>query len=122
MMMVSMVTLMKNAMMEKVRSAGALTDAELYKSMIKDGTVVSEDKFNKMLLDLEIMGLVKVAWITKDEKRIEASEEDPEQDEYSNGRGGPGGNGAASTGGGQGRNGGGVEDTSYEASFPGVEK
>lgn len=33
--------------------------------------IVPEDKFNKLLLDLEILGLIKVAWITKDARRIE---------------------------------------------------
>ena len=32
---------------------------------------IAEDKFNKLLLDLEILGLIKVSWITKDERRIE---------------------------------------------------
>ncbi|MFB5612631.1 MAG: hypothetical protein ACE5RL_04950 [Nitrosarchaeum sp.] len=30
-----------------------------------------EDKFNKLLLDLEILGVIKVAWITKETRRIE---------------------------------------------------
>ena len=33
--------------------------------------IISEDKFNKILLDLEILGLITVSWITKDERRIE---------------------------------------------------
>ena len=33
--------------------------------------LIAEDKFNKLLLDLEILGLIKVSWITKDERRIE---------------------------------------------------
>ncbi|NOS62797.1 MAG: hypothetical protein HOO66_07165, partial [Nitrosarchaeum sp.] len=33
--------------------------------------IITEDKFNKLLLDLEILGLIKVAWITKDARRIE---------------------------------------------------
>ena len=39
--------------------------------MTKDEIVIPEDKFNKLLLDLEILGLIKVAWITKDARRIE---------------------------------------------------
>ena len=41
------------------------------KALTKDGLNIPEDKFNKLLLDLEILGLIKVAWFTKDERRIE---------------------------------------------------
>ena len=37
--------------------------------LTKDGLNLPEDKFNKLLLDLEILGLIKVAWFTKDERR-----------------------------------------------------
>ena len=61
--------------------SNSLTDVELYKSLTKDGLNLPEDKFNKLLLDLEILGLIKVAWFTKDERRIEVAliekEEDP---------------------------------------------
>lgn len=62
---------LKNIIHEKIKEVNSLTDLELYKSLIKDGTIISEDKFNKLLLDLEILGLIKVAWITKDARRIE---------------------------------------------------
>ncbi len=62
---------LKNIVHEKIKEVNSLTDLELYKSLTKDGTIISEDKFNKLLLDLEILGLIKVAWITKDARRIE---------------------------------------------------
>lgn len=62
---------LKNIMHEKIKEANSLTDVELYKSLTKDEVVIPEDKFNKLLLDLEILGLIKVAWITKDARRIE---------------------------------------------------
>jgi hypothetical protein len=62
---------LKNIIHEKIKEANSLTDAELYKSLTKDGTIITEDKFNKLLLDLEILGLIKVAWITKEARRIE---------------------------------------------------
>ncbi|HET9008646.1 MAG TPA: hypothetical protein VFN17_00795 [Nitrosarchaeum sp.] len=62
---------LKNIMHEKIKEANALTDLELQKAMTKDGMIIPEDKFNKLLLDLEILGLIKVAWITKDTRRIE---------------------------------------------------
>lgn len=62
---------LKNIMHEKIKEANSLTDVELYKSLTKDEVVIPEDKFNKLLLDLEILGLIKVTWITKDARRIE---------------------------------------------------
>ena len=62
---------LKNIIHEKIKEVNSLTDAELYKSLTKDGMIITEDKFNKLLLDLEILGLIKVAWITKDARRIE---------------------------------------------------
>lgn len=62
---------LKNIIHEKIKEANSLTDVELYKSLTKDGMIISEDKFNKLLLDLEILGLIKVAWITKEARRIE---------------------------------------------------
>jgi len=62
---------LKNIMHEKIKEVGSLTDVELYKFLTKDGVIITEDKFNKLLLDLEILGLIKVAWITKDARRIE---------------------------------------------------
>lgn len=105
--------------MEKIKGAGALTDADLYKSMVKDGHIIPDDRFNKYLLDLEVMGLARVAWVTKDERRIEAIDESGYSDYSNGGRG----DGFASDSR-QGADGGnsGDADTSYEASFPGFEK
>jgi len=62
---------LKNIIHEKIKEVNSLTDVELYKSLTKDGMIITEDKFNKILLDLEILGLIKVAWITKEARRIE---------------------------------------------------
>lgn len=133
-----MVSLIKNELLEKVKGAGALTDVELYKSMTKEGRVIPEDRFNKLLLDLEILGLVKIAWVTKDERRIEAAEEEDDSSGYGDAQGGGGSEDGASGGAGgtrsqsgssrgasaSGGNGdsGSDADKSYEASFPGLEK
>jgi hypothetical protein len=58
-------------MYEKIRQAGNLTDAELVKELTKDGITLADSDFNKTLLDLEIYGLVRVSWVTKDKRRIE---------------------------------------------------
>ena len=61
----------KNIVMEKVKEKGSITDTTLVKSLVKDGYHVSDDLFNKTLLDMEIMGLINVSWLTKDTRRIE---------------------------------------------------
>ena len=38
--------------MEKVKEKGSITDATLVKSLVKDGYHVSDDLFNKTLLDM----------------------------------------------------------------------
>ena len=62
----------RNTVFDKIKEVNRLTDVELFKSLVKDGHAIADDRFNKILLDLEILGLIKVSWITKDERRIEA--------------------------------------------------
>ena len=67
--------------MEKVKEKGSITDTTLAKSLVKDGYHISDDLFNKTLLDMEIMGLVNVSWITKDTRRIEIVSKQEEEDD-----------------------------------------
>ena len=94
---------LRNTVFEKIKEVNSLTDVELYKSLTKDGLNLPEDKFNKLLLDLEILGLIKVAWFTKDERRIEIivieKEEDPIEKQNKE-----------------------IMEKDYEASFPGLDK
>jgi len=93
----------RNTVFDKIKEAGSLTDSELYKSLLKDGYAMTEDKFNELLLDLEIMGLINVSWITKDNRRIEAIVIKEEIDEVEE----------------QNKE---AMEKDYEASFPGFEK
>ena len=94
---------LRNTIFDKIKEANSLTDVELNKSLTKDGLNLSEGRFNKVLLDLEILGLIKVAWFTKDERRIEivviAKEEDPIKKQNKE-----------------------TMEKDYEASFPGLDK
>ncbi|WP_268541842.1 hypothetical protein [Candidatus Nitrosotenuis cloacae] len=94
---------LKNAVYEKIKNATSMTDEELTRSIAKSGIVMPEDKFNKILLDLEIMGLIKVSWLSKDTRRIEAVVEQVEEDEYEQ----------------QNKE---MMEKDYEASFPGLEE
>ena len=77
-----MIVKYKNVLVEKIKEVGSLTDKTLVKYLKKDGYDMSDSLFNKTLLDIEIMGLVKVNWLTKDTRRIEiVSEQHDEDDE-----------------------------------------
>ncbi len=93
----------RNTVFDKIKEATRLTDVELFKSLVKDEHVIAEDRFNKILLDLEILGLINVSWITKDERRIEvvAVEKEVDKIEEQNKE---------------------TMEKDYEASFPGVDK
>ena len=71
----------KNIVMEKIKESGSITDKSLAKSLTKDGYNMSDDLFNKTLLDMEIMGLVTVNWLSKDTRRIEIISAQDEEDE-----------------------------------------
>jgi hypothetical protein len=62
----------RNLIYEKIRQAGNLTDSELINALNKGDVFLSGADLNKVLLDLEIYGLIRVSWITKDKRRVEA--------------------------------------------------
>ncbi len=94
---------LRNTIFDKVKEAKSLTDVELYKLLTKEEYIIPEAKFNNILLDLEILGLIKVSWITKDERRIEAVVVEKEVDKIEE----------------QNKA---TMEKDYEASFPGFEK
>ena len=93
---------LKDLVYDVVKENESLTDDELAKKLTKSGLLIPEDQFNKLLLDLEILGLVKVSWLTKDTRRIEVVSEKEEVDEIET----------------QNKE---MMEKDYEASFPGTE-
>ncbi|MDH3695919.1 MAG: hypothetical protein OEQ15_01230 [Nitrosopumilus sp.] len=93
----------RNTVFDKIKEVNRLTDVELFKSLVKNGHVIADDRFNKILLDLEILGLITVSWITKDERRIEVVVVEKEVDKIEE----------------QNKE---TMEKDYEASFPGVDK
>ena len=63
---------LRNLIYEKIKQAGNMTDSDLTNALIKEGVSLNEPNLNKTLLDLEIYGLIRVSWVTKDKRRIEA--------------------------------------------------
>ena len=61
----------KHTVFDIIEKAKSLTDSELEKLLIKNNIIIPNDVFNKILLDLEIMGKVSVTWLSKDARRIE---------------------------------------------------
>jgi|TARA_B100000959_G_scaffold287212_1_gene370138 hypothetical protein len=80
--MVKMAIPLKNQVLEKIKEKGGLTDKELVKILVKNEIIIPDGEFNKILLDLEIMGLITVSWMTKDSKRIDIVSAQEEEDEY----------------------------------------
>jgi DNA-binding PadR family transcriptional regulator len=62
----------RNIIYEKIKEAGNMTDSDLVNALTKDTINMNESELNKILLDLEIYGLIRVSWVTKDKRRIEA--------------------------------------------------
>jgi len=100
--MVKMTIPIKNKILEKIKESDGLTDKELSKLLVKNEIILPDSEFNKILLDLEIMGLITVTWMTKDTKRIEIVSVTKEDEEYEK----------------QIKD---SEDKDYEASFPGTD-
>jgi len=100
--MVKMTIPIKNKVLEKIKESDGLTDKELSKLLVKNEIILPDSEFNKILLDLEIMGLITVTWMTKDTKRIEVVSVTKEDEEYEK----------------QIKD---SEDKDYEASFPGTD-
>ena len=61
----------RNLVYEKISQAGTITDTDLMNALQKEGLTLADSDFNKTLLDLEIYGLVRVSWLTKEKRRIE---------------------------------------------------
>jgi arginine repressor len=62
---------LRNLILEKIREINTLTDSDLMNNLEKEGIQITESDVNKILLDLEIFGLIRVNWVSKDKRRIE---------------------------------------------------
>jgi arginine repressor len=62
---------LRNFVYEKIQESENITDTELLNSLNKVGVEITEADLSKTLMDLEIYGLIRVSWVTKEKKRIE---------------------------------------------------
>jgi Fe2+ or Zn2+ uptake regulation protein len=62
---------LRNFVNEKMKAHDNMTDKELLAELQRDGEDVSMRDLNKVLMQLEILGLITLRWQTKDTRRIE---------------------------------------------------
>ena len=55
------------------------TDADLLEALNKNGNKCSPDELDKLLMQLEILGLITVRWVSKDKRQVEYSESTGDQ-------------------------------------------
>jgi Fe2+ or Zn2+ uptake regulation protein len=69
---------LRNIVYEKLKEEENIVDKDLLAQLVRDGQDVSMRDINKVLLQLEILGLITVRWVAKDKRRIEVIEKGEE--------------------------------------------
>lgn len=69
---------LRYAAYEWLKEAKNATDSDLLEALNKNGSKCSPDELSKVLMQLEILGLITVRWVSKDKRRIEVVEKQPE--------------------------------------------
>jgi post-segregation antitoxin (ccd killing protein) len=62
---------LRNIVYEKMKQDNVTTDKDLLAELQRDGEDISMRDLNKVLMQLEILGLITLRWQTKDRRRIE---------------------------------------------------
>jgi len=70
---------LRYAAYEWLKEEKSATDDQLLEALNKNGNKCSPDDLNKVLMQLEILGLITVRWVGKDKRRIEVVEKAPEE-------------------------------------------
>jgi len=70
---------LRYAAFEWIKAKKSCTDDELVEGLNKNGNKCSPDELDKLLMQLEILGLITVRWVSKDKRRIEFQEKPPEE-------------------------------------------
>ena len=64
---------------EWIKEKKSVTDEDLLEALNKNGNKCSPDELDKLLMQLEILGLITIRWISKEKRRIEFSEHPAEE-------------------------------------------
>jgi len=67
------------AAFEWIKSKGSATDDDLLEALNKNGSKCSPSELDKVLMQLEILGLITIRWVAKDKRRIEFQEKPTEE-------------------------------------------
>ncbi len=70
---------LRYAAFEWIKEKKSITDDDLIEALNKNGSKCSPDELDKLLMQLEINGLVTIRWVGKDKRRIEAVEKPSEE-------------------------------------------
>jgi hypothetical protein len=65
---------MRFAAYEWAKEKKSTTDEDMLEALNKNGSKCSPDELDKALMQLEILGLVTVRWVSKEKRRIEVVE------------------------------------------------
>ena len=67
------------AAFEWIKEKKSTTDDDLLEALNKNGNRCSPAELDKLLMQLEILGLVSIRWVAKDKRRIEFQEKTAEE-------------------------------------------
>ena len=70
---------LRYAAFEWIKEKRSATDDDLLDALNKNGSKCSPAELDKILMQLEILGLVTIRWVAKDKRRIEFQEKSPEE-------------------------------------------
>ncbi len=70
---------LKYAAFEWLKEKKSSTDDDLLEALNKNGSKCSPDELDKLLMQLEILGLITIRWVSKDKRRIEVVENPTEE-------------------------------------------
>ncbi|MGD0395561.1 MAG: hypothetical protein ABSB26_01450 [Nitrososphaerales archaeon] len=70
---------LRYAAFEWIKEKKSTTDDDLLEALNKNGSRCSPDELDKLLMQLEILGLVTIRWVAKDKRRIEMVEKPSEE-------------------------------------------
>ena len=65
---------LRYAAYEWIKEKKNATDDDLLEALNKNGRKCSPDELDKVLMQLEILGLITIRWVGKDRRRVELQE------------------------------------------------
>jgi DNA-binding PadR family transcriptional regulator len=70
---------LRYAAFEWIKEKKSATDDDLIDALNKNGSKCSPDELDKLLMQLEILGLITIRWVAKDKRRVEMVEKPTEE-------------------------------------------